>query len=886
MGKTIKKNRTLQRAVKIFTDRVEPRNAFWNAYEEYKKTMNDENAEAKVISYYGMGGIGKSRLLTQLKEELESRRESYCVKVDLAVYNGMHDGLRYIQQVLRKYRFSFPLYAAGVIRRAKLEQNVEKIDIDRFRSYLGETADDFFDMVQPWIGWMPVFEYIPKVARSVTKVANCLNAIIDERKYAEDIREIQGITDIAKLDQLLPVLLGKDIGHNMAVKKEPLVIFFDTYEKLVDELANIESVYTKDDWLKGDDGLISNTPNTLWVIAGREKLKWAENDSDWENNLEQHLMESLSESDATEYLVAAGIPVMLQHDLYELAHGVPLLLDLSVDTYYRIQERGEEPTIDKFGHDEQTIVERYIRYMDSFQKKIMYKMAFLRKWPTNDIRIFKHEDGAFDPIQFSSLEQSSCINEVDGMSILHEVVGETLRKVCSPTLKEQLCGDLLAYFKENLSNIEKDAPGEVYLMTTAATVALDYYAPEKVGDFFNGRIWPEIDRLAKKMDQRWMEICETIYQITTKKLGGEHLVAVKAMHEMARSLRGMGKYQEALGLAEKVLETCRRLDDRHSRTTAAMNNVAIILRKLGRYQESLDLAEKVLERCRTNYSDEDFRTVAAMESLARSQEALGYGRQPFELRHEAMEICQRVFGDTDPNTISAMLNWSRSLIGCFQYKDAYEVVCKVLEFYRRTKGEDDFSTCSAMGTLAFILNRLARYEDACKMQKKVVEVLENTLTKNHPDTLAAKYELAEFLGNLGRHQEAHDLSKEVLEVRKDILSENHPDTLDSMESVAMTLYALGQNQTGVNMEKAAVEKRIIGLGDSHPSTLGGMNHLMRKLRELGREEEAREWEEKFWNRIHEMNTPEALECEEKFFSESKFWNAMAESDNLESGNPK
>ena len=67
------KARTIQsaprRAENIFTDREEPRRAFWATYERVKK----EPGSVEAISYYGVGGIGKTSLLFQLIREIKDR---------------------------------------------------------------------------------------------------------------------------------------------------------------------------------------------------------------------------------------------------------------------------------------------------------------------------------------------------------------------------------------------------------------------------------------------------------------------------------------------------------------------------------------------------------------------------------------------------------------------------------------------------------------------------------------------------------------------------------------------------------------------------------------------------------------------------------------------
>ena len=55
-------------AEQLFTDREEPRKAFWDIYD------NMSAGEYMVLSYYGIGGIGKTTLLKQLIKELYEKK--------------------------------------------------------------------------------------------------------------------------------------------------------------------------------------------------------------------------------------------------------------------------------------------------------------------------------------------------------------------------------------------------------------------------------------------------------------------------------------------------------------------------------------------------------------------------------------------------------------------------------------------------------------------------------------------------------------------------------------------------------------------------------------------------------------------------------------------
>ena len=55
------------KAERIFVDRIETRKAFWDAFSTAQKGLE----EPFVLHYYGVGGIGKTSLHSQLVKELQ-----------------------------------------------------------------------------------------------------------------------------------------------------------------------------------------------------------------------------------------------------------------------------------------------------------------------------------------------------------------------------------------------------------------------------------------------------------------------------------------------------------------------------------------------------------------------------------------------------------------------------------------------------------------------------------------------------------------------------------------------------------------------------------------------------------------------------------------------
>ena len=59
---------SMQQAIEQFTDRTEPQKAFAQQYLAMTEAAKDQ--PGRVLTYYGMGGIGKSTLLAKLEDNL------------------------------------------------------------------------------------------------------------------------------------------------------------------------------------------------------------------------------------------------------------------------------------------------------------------------------------------------------------------------------------------------------------------------------------------------------------------------------------------------------------------------------------------------------------------------------------------------------------------------------------------------------------------------------------------------------------------------------------------------------------------------------------------------------------------------------------------------
>ena len=102
MAKKIMRKEEIVRATRKFTDREQPRKVFFDKYDALKQQLPDVD-DIYVITYYGVGGIGKSTLLRKLQEELkEKEKNPYYLHYDFETSQDMKTSLQFMKTKLEK----------------------------------------------------------------------------------------------------------------------------------------------------------------------------------------------------------------------------------------------------------------------------------------------------------------------------------------------------------------------------------------------------------------------------------------------------------------------------------------------------------------------------------------------------------------------------------------------------------------------------------------------------------------------------------------------------------------------------------------------------------------------------------------------------------------
>jgi tetratricopeptide (TPR) repeat protein len=889
-----------KQANKIFTDRDEPRKAFWDKYSQYKenKEKNIEN-DITILTYYGIGGIGKSTLLHKLQDELEEYRSKindiiphvyYDMKTDNSK-KAILEGLREI--LIKKYNFKFPVFELALnVYRVKIgkDTNVDKHDgIISSNQYAGVATD----IASAGVDLLNVVPLAGPVVAGTLKTIDHLIATI-RNKHTNRKIELSHLQNDSPEDILknLQLNFAKDLADNLNNVKYPLVIFFDTYEMLVNELASVGEPLLNDAWLRDiNNGLVTHTPNLIWVFAGREKIKWDQINPEWKDNFEQHLIGDLSEADTRKFLSETGITdLSFQDQIYEITKGTPVYLDICVNNYFYLVNNNLEITIKSLGDDQKELVNRFMVYTDGSQKDILYIMSCLDTW-TEDylIEIARKNSYSISVTTLKAIEGLSFIEANDGINYrMHQLVKEILYNQCNFDIKRRILSYDSNYNREKLNHIDTTSDDftktlkkyingkmeqsltiedndkfflelkDTYIKCLVDTFQYDdtcqvyelllrYASPDKFSPLVEADIYMYYSKVLMKAGKysNMVAYAKEALEMYIRLLGNEHPNTLVAMNNLSLCYRDVGRLQEAVTLSEEVYELRKRiLGDEHPHTLSSMNNLSACYSDVGRNREALVLTEKVMELSKQILGGEHPNTLMIMSNLSNRYNDVGRNREALELAEKVLELRRRILGDEHPDTLMTMSNLSNRYNDVGRKQEALELAEKVLELSKRILGDEHPDTLMNMNNLSNRYYNVGRNREALELAEKVLELDKRILGDEHPGTLLTMYNLSNRYSDVGRNSEAIELAEKVLELDKRIFGEEHPETLIAMNYLSNQYYDVGRIREALELEEKVLELRKRVLGDEHPDTLTAMNNLSNRYNDVGRNREALELGEK------------------------------------------
>jgi CHAT domain-containing protein len=214
---------------------------------------------------------------------------------------------------------------------------------------------------------------------------------------------------------------------------------------------------------------------------------------------------------------------------------------------------------------------------------------------------------------------------------------------------------------------------------------------------------------------------------------------IATLHEQVVRLYEAGKYDEAIPIAQRVLELAERESGPdHPDVGSALNDLAVLFWKQGRFADAEGLTER---------------------SLA---------------------IYEKALGPEHPFVAAALGN----LAGLYRYRgkytDAERLLKRSLAITEKSQGKEHPDVALALTNLADLYEAIGRSGDTEALYKRAIAIAEKALGPDHPNVADSLNSLAGLYWSQGRHADAEPLYQRVLTIREKTFGPDAPQVASAL----------------------------------------------------------------------------------------------------------
>lgn len=415
----------------------------------FRSKLKNTSADYNILMFYGVGGIGKSKLRKEISnihsENYGNESVQFVLNLEPPENRNAGDGILSLVDSCKSkgnitfycFELAYALYFKKKYPNAAYGREKEKLT-DKLS--IGLDIIGIFDN-----GIINAASKVVEEAVLKVKDLTIEKAIMDRLSEFDDM-------SLAEIEADLPLFFAYDLEKY--VRKHPethILMIIDTFEALNVNENEVVNRNRNERWIQNIIEQFSSDvfPNCLFTMFGRDKIAW---DEDWMQFITQKELKNFDRSYAREYLTAAKVsePELIEK-IASSSKGYPFYLYLSLKTYIDKKNRKELITADDFGNDYPQIIERFFYNLSTDDKQILRVMAIPNFYTREIFELLLDEFRIkFSMTLFKQFNWYSFITEDNGKFYIHQIMRESLldEKYTDPDIKNRVNTIMLRYYTD------------------------------------------------------------------------------------------------------------------------------------------------------------------------------------------------------------------------------------------------------------------------------------------------------------------------------------------------------------------------------------------------------------------------------------------------------
>jgi CHAT domain-containing protein len=311
--------------------------------------------------------------------------------------------------------------------------------------------------------------------------------------------------------------------------------------------------------------------------------------------------------------------------------------------------------------------------------------------------------------------------------------------------------------------------------------------------------------------------------------------AAAALDRRATELEKMGKYSEAISLAQRALALREKeLGPNHRDVARSLNDLAVLYLRRLRYADAEPLYKRSLAISEKTLGPDHPNVAVVLSGLANIYQAEGHYADAEPLYKRLLAIREKTLGLDHPDVAQSLNSLASLYEQQGRYADAELLYKRSLAIGENALGADHADISRSLNGLAGVYRDQGRYDDAEPLFKRSLAITEKRFGPDDTHVAGLLSNLANLYWSQGRESEIEPLFKRAVAIDEKTLGPEHPDVAYSLLSLA-DLYAY----QGRYADAEPLYKRVLAIwertrGPDHPDVARSLRNLANLYRDQGR----------------------------------------------------
>lgn len=458
------KEEKVQNTDRVFLDRED----ILKKIEENVLSYKDNERFYKLFSFYGMGGIGKSRLVNQIYDTYNGT-DLILYKFHLEILN--HETIPSILLHIRR-EFSYTPHFDYILLRYWDFINYDRANKEIFENVISKSIRFISSTVDNLL------------LSGCGNLENIVKIILEEYEEREiDCGEIEDVTKLlqGKIEDLhyyMSKTLAQDIEKE--IRESKYVFIFDAY--------NIDRTSKKYDWLKY---FINNFENGMFIVTSREPLEWFEHRKVDTSVVENISMDSIPQDVVREYLLEQKYSNNQINLIIEKTDCIPLFLDIAL----RISEEVFSRQTFVGFNDKKDLVKHLLSHLSPDEQIIIEYLAVVRLFNEEIYNnALEFNKLSYQNHPFSKFEECTVlryVEEFNGLYKIHSILANNISVLMERSLRHKIIKDYINFVWARITtsdllynDIKYNFILNIYILAENEQLSVDKDISEKLLDMY------------------------------------------------------------------------------------------------------------------------------------------------------------------------------------------------------------------------------------------------------------------------------------------------------------------------------------------------------------------------------------------------------------------